>query len=218
MITNPVKAPEASEMSLKKQLQWMLKSVIVGAAFLLAAPPVIWADPPPWAPAHGYRAKQKNKHKFKARYHQYDETAYVQKTREYGIAHSTCNREAVGALIGGAVGGLAGSQVGKGDGQIAAAVAGTIVGVLVGKSIGAHMDQIDQACTGQALERAEDYQAVSWTNPDTGARYNVAPTGIYEMDGQYCRGYVTRVIIGNEIETLQGQACRQPDGTWRKVS
>ncbi len=215
---NPVKAPEASEMSSRKRVQGILKSVVVGAALLLAAPPVSWADPPPWAPAHGYRAKHKNKHKFKARHNQYDEAAYVQKSREYGISQSTCNREAVGALIGGAVGGLAGSQVGKGDGQIAAAVAGTIVGVLVGKSIGAHMDQIDQACTGQAIERADDYQAVSWTNPDTGARYNVAPTGIYEMNGQFCRGYVTRVIIGNEIETLEGRACRQPDGTWRKVS
>jgi surface antigen len=205
-------------MSSRKRFQSISKSVVVAAALLLAAPPASWADPPPWAPAHGYRAKHKNKHKNKASHYKYDETAYVQYTREYGIADSTCNRETVGALVGGAVGGLAGSQVGKGDGQIAAAVAGTIVGVLVGKSIGAHMDQIDQACTGQAVERADDYQAVSWTNPDTGARYNVAPTGIYEMNGQYCRGYVTRVIIGNEIETLEGRACRQRDGTWRKVS
>lgn len=217
-MTNPIKAPEASEMTSRNRFQWMFKSVLVGAALLLAAPPATWADPPPWAPAHGYRAKGKDKQKFKARYRQYDEVAYVQSTREYGIAQSTCNREAIGALIGGAVGGLAGSQIGKGDGQIAAAVAGTIVGVLVGKSIGAHMDQIDQACTGQALERADDYQTVSWTNPDTGARYNVAPTGIYELDGRYCRGYVTRVIIDNHIETVEGRACREPDGTWRKVS
>ncbi|HSS66588.1 MAG TPA: RT0821/Lpp0805 family surface protein [Gammaproteobacteria bacterium] len=205
-------------MSSRKRFEWIFKSVVVGAALLLAAPPLTWADPPPWAPAHGYRAKQKNKQEFKARYHQYDEATYVQKSREYGITQSTCNREAVAALVGGAVGGLAGAQVGKGDGQIAAAVAGTIVGVMVGKSIGEHMDQIDQACTGQAIERAEDYQAVSWTNPDTGARYNVAPTGIYQMNGQYCRGYVTRIIIGNEIDTLENRACRQPDGTWQKVT
>jgi len=216
MMMNPVKAPEASEMSSRKRVEGIFKSVVVGAALLLAAPPASWADPPPWAPAHGYRAKQKNKNKHMAL--QYDEAAYVEKSREYGIAQSTCNREAVGALIGGAVGGMAGSQVGKGDGQIAAAVAGTIIGVLVGESIGAHMDAIDQACTGQAVERAEDYQAVSWTNPDSGARYNVAPTGIYQANGQYCRGYVTRVIIGNKIETLENRACRLADGRWQKVS
>ncbi len=202
----------------RKRFQSILKPVLIGAIVALAAPPAIYADPPPWAPAHGYRAKNKHKQKFKARYQQYDETAYVQSTRDYGIAHSTCNREAVGALIGGAIGGVAGGQIGKGDGRVAAAVAGTIVGVLVGKSVGAHMDEVDQACTGQALERAEDYQTVSWTNPDTGARYNVAPTGIYESGGRYCRGYVTRVMIDNRIETIEGQACRDPDGTWRKVS
>lgn len=213
---NPVKAPEANAMISRKNFQSITRTALIGAALLLAAPPAVVADPPPWAPAHGYRAK--NKHKVKADYRRYDEVAYVQKTRDYGIARSTCNREAVGALVGGALGGLAGSQIGKGDGKVAAAVAGTIVGVLVGQSVGARMDQIDQACTGQAVERADDYQTVSWTNPDTGARYNVAPTGIYEMGGRYCRGYVTRVIIDNTIETVEGRACREADGSWRKVS
>ncbi|MDX1528005.1 MAG: RT0821/Lpp0805 family surface protein [Gammaproteobacteria bacterium] len=197
----------------RKPLQGIFRSAVIFSALFLAAPPSILAEPPPWAPAYGYGAKM-NSHNYKARYNQVDETAYIQKSREYGIAQSTCNREAVGALVGGP-GGL---QVGNGDAQVAAAMAGTISGALVGQKVGSHMDQVDQACAGQAIERADDYQAVSWTNPDTGARYNVAPTGIYEMNGQYCRGFVTRIIIGNEIDTVESRACRQPDGTWRKVS
>lgn len=210
LMINPVEAPEASTMLSRKPLQGIFGSAVIFAAILLAAPPSSRAEPPPWAPAYGHGAKMNN-HNYQARYNQYDETAYMQKSREYGIAQSTCNREAVGALIGG-------SQVGNGDGQTAAAMAGTIVGSLVGQKVGSHMDQIDQACAGQAIERADDYQAVSWSNPSTGARYNVAPTGIYEMNGQFCRGFVTRIIIGNEIDTVESRACRQADGTWRKVS
>ncbi len=211
-MTNRVKATEASEMSSRKPVESTFKSVVLSAALLLAAPPVIRADPPPWAPAPGYRAEQQDQNARMAR--GYDEAAYMEKTREYGIAQSTCDRDAVAALLGG----MAGSQAETGDGRVAAAMAGSIVGVMVGESIGAHMDPIDQACTGQAVERAEDYQAVSWTNPDTGARYNVAPTGIYQMNGQYCRGYVTRIIIGTEIDTMENRACRQIDGKWQKVT
>jgi surface antigen len=211
MMMNRVKAAEASEMYSRIRVEWIFKSVALGATLFLAAPPAVWADPPPWAPAEGYRANQKNESGLAAS--PYD-AAYAEKTREYGIAQSTCNREAVGALVGG----MAEPQAGTGDGQVAAATAGSIVGVMVGESIGVHMDPIDQACTGQAVERAEDYQAVSWTNPDTGARYNVAPTGIYQANGQYCRGYVTRIILGEEIDALENRACRQADGRWQKVT
>lgn len=198
----------------------VLQPVLLGAAITLAVPPVTWADPPPWAPAWGYRAKQKhkNKRKFKARYERYDETEYVHRTRDYGIYYNTCDRETVGTIVGGAIGGAAGSQFGKGDGQIAAAVAGTIIGVLVGKSVGRSMDQLDQNCTGQVLERAETNQTVNWQNPDTGARYSVTPTNTYESNDRFCRDYQTRAVIGGRTETVTGTACREPDGSWRKVS
>ena len=35
----------------------MIKILVVSLGFALG-PSVLWADPPPWAPAHGYRAKQ----------------------------------------------------------------------------------------------------------------------------------------------------------------
>ncbi len=207
MMMNSIMAPEASSMSLRKRFQSVFKPALIGAALILAAPPAVLADPPPWAPTYGYRANQENAPKFKASSRQYDEAAYAQSTQAYGITQNTCNREAVSVLV-----------VGQSAGQVSAAVAGSVDGTIVGNGVGAQMDQIDQACTGQALERAEDYQAVGWTNPSTGAHYNVALTGIFEMDSRYCRGWVTRIIMNNQIETAQGQACRDPDGIWRRAS
>lgn len=207
-------------MSSHYSFRWVIASVVLGASLTLIVPPVVYADPPPWAPAWGYRAKgkHKKKHKGKARYERYDETEYVHRTRDYGIYYNTCDRETIGALIGGAVGGLAGSQIGKGDGRVAAAVAGTIVGVIVGREIGRSMDQVDQNCTGQVLERAETRQTVTWRNPDNGATYSVTPTNTYESGGRYCREYVTEAVINGRRETVTGTACREADGTWRKVS
>lgn len=207
-------------MNTQASFRWVIASVLLGAALTLAVPPAVWADPPPWAPAWGYRAKGKHKHKHKgkARYERYDETEYVHRTRDLGIYYNTCDRETLGAYIGGAVGGLAGSQIGKGDGQVAAAVAGTIIGVIVGREIGRSMDELDQNCTGQVLERAETQQTVTWRNPDTGANYSVTPTNTYESGGRYCREYVTEAIINGRRERVTGKACREPDGTWRRVS
>jgi len=207
-------------MKIRISFRGAIASVLLGAAATLALPPAAWADPPPWAPAWGYRAKgkHKKKHKSKVRYERYDETEYVHRTRDYGIYYNTCDRETIGALIGGTVGGLAGSQIGKGDGQVAAAVAGTIIGVIVGRQIGRSMDQIDQNCTGQVLERAETDQTVTWRNPDSGASYSVTPTDTIERSGNYCREFVTEAVINGRREWVTGTACRESDGTWRKVS
>jgi surface antigen len=203
----------------RKSCSASLLAIITGTIIALALPPPSFADPPPWAPAWGYRAKdkKKNKHKHKAKYREYDEVEYERSTRDYGIDNNTCNREAVGAILGGAVGGAVGSQFGKGDGKVAAAVAGTIIGVIVGKRVGRTMDEVDQKCTGQVLERADTDQTVSWNNPDSGVRYSVTPTNTYEADERFCRNYVTRATIDGRSETITGSACREEDGTWRKI-
>ena len=190
-------------MNSSRTFRWMVRPVVAGAVLLLAASTASWADPPPWAPSYIHGAG----HTFTANSQTFDEAAYLQSSRDYGITYNTCNRDAVSSLITGQAG----------DGQASAAKAGSIVGTLVGDGIGANMDSIDQACAGQALERAEDYQAVSWTNPNTGARYNVAMTGVYQWETRFCRGFVTRVILGEVIETIETQACRDPDGTWRRA-
>jgi surface antigen len=170
--------------------------------------------PPPWAPAHGYRAK----HKFKYRHrgHVYIGTsADILAIPDTGIG--SCNRQVVGGLLGAATGGFLGSKIGGGSGQVAAVIGGTILGALVGGNIGRSMDRIDQNCVGQVLERAPTGQPVVWNNPDQGGRYQVTATRTFEASGgQYCREYQTKIIIDGREQNGFGTACRQPDGSWKR--
>ena len=128
-----------------------------------------------------------------------------------------CNRDVVGAVFGGAAGAVVGSRFGSGSGKTAATIGGAILGALIGGNIGRAMDQTDQNCIGQALERAETGRAVVWRNPDNGGDYQVTPTETYQSSsGQYCREYTTTVVIGGQTERAHGKACRQADGSWRR--
>jgi len=174
--------------------------------------------PPPWASAHGYHRKRARKLKY--RRHGHDRYATVADTVKIATSGlGNCNREIVGGLIGAAAGGLLGSKIGSGDGKIAAVIGGTVLGTLVGGSIGRSMDQVDQNCVGQALERAPNGGAVEWQNPDGREQYRVTPTKTYqESDGRYCREYQTTIVVGGRVEEGYGTACRQSDGSWEKVS
>lgn len=185
------------------------------AAGLVALCAAAWslpasADPPPWAPAHGYRAKQaKQKGKHKGQY------AYVP---PFELNLGRCNRDLLGAALGGAAGAAVGSQIGSGDGRTAAIVGGAILGLLVGGSIGRSMDALDQHCIGQSLEHAGDGQPIVWRNPESGAHYQVVPTETFQApDGRYCREYTTTATLGGQTQHLYGRACRQPDGAWEIV-
>jgi surface antigen len=124
----------------------------------------------------------------------------------------------LGAVLGGATGAVVGSQIGKGTGKLIATATGTVVGFLLGGNIGRSMDEVDQNCVGQVLEHARDTQPVVWQDPD-GPRYEVKPTSTYRnREGRYCREYQTTVIIGGRTEQAHGTACRQPDGSWQRVS
>ena len=198
-----------------------------------------YADPPPWAPAHGYHAKHrdkhakhhdrhakyKHKHKHKHRHgHEHRRPAYhhghypTAYRAPFGIDIGLCNRDLLGGVLGGAAGGIVGSRIGKGSGRTAATIGGTIVGVVIGGSIGRAMDRIDYGCFGQALEHAPDSRPVIWQNP-SGARYQVIPHEFYEnRAGRYCREFTTTATIGGRTEQIYGTACRQPDGAWELVS
>jgi surface antigen len=165
--------------------------------------------PPPWAPAHGYRAPRHGG------YQGSTQTAYVP---PFDIGLGGCNRELLGSLLGAAAGGLAGSQIGDGRGQLAATAGGTLLGFLIGGSIGRSMDEIDQNCIGQALEHGEDGQQIAWNNPQTGDQYQVVPTRTVQVsDGRYCREYTATSVVGGRNQQTYGRACRQPDGSWKLV-
>jgi len=162
--------------------------------------------PPPWAPAHGWRRKHGQQY----------EAAYV--IPDVGIEFGRCNRDVIGAVIGGAGGGAIGSQIGKGSERTVATIGGTLIGVLIGGAIGRSMDEADQACIAQTLEQAPAEHEVVWRNPD-GGQYRVVPLeGYQDSQGRICREYQTIATIGGRRQQVYGTACRQPDGSWQRVS
>ncbi|MEQ8815186.1 MAG: glycine zipper 2TM domain-containing protein [Thalassobaculum sp.] len=179
------------------------------AAVMLAVAPVAtaYADPPPWAPAHGWRAKH-DKHRHKRReevhvYHHYDQPdryrqpVIVQQGPSFGCDRSllTGNKTLLAQILGGAGGAVAGAQFGQGSGKLAATAGGALLGVLLGTEVGGSLDAADAAC----------------------ARYSVVPTRTYQASGTYCREYTTRARVGGRTQEAYGTACRQPDGSWRIV-
>lgn len=170
--------------------------------------------PPPWAPAHGYRAKQGY------HYHVAD-LPYIERlpALPLDLGVGRCNREVLGRLAGGAIGGLAGAQIGDGRGRLAAVAAGTLIGVLLGGEVGRTMDRADALCADQAFEHAPDGQAITWSSEDGRERYQIVPQDtIHGGDGRYCREYTARSTVGGRLVTTYGTACRQSDGAWKLVN
>lgn len=181
--------------------------------------------PPPWAPAHGYRHKHRpiQRHHHHHHHHHDDDddddadgVVLADPLPDLGLG--PCNRALVGALMGGVTGSVLGAQLGRRSERTATALGGAIIGAVVGGAIGRSMDQADQACVGQALERASTGQSVAWTNPD-GGHYQVTPDRTWQAsDGRSCREYTTEARIGGRRQQVYGTACRQPDGSWERVS
>ena len=207
--------------------------VLAGALLCLAVSPVA-ADPPPWAPAHGWRAGH-GKHEQRHRYRD-DHVRYEWRERHRG--HGDEYRERVEyrrateptlsrapdsrcgfftGLVGAAAGGALGAQFGGGDGQLATTAAGTLLGYLVGSGIGRSMDYADRDCLGRTLERVPDAQTVAWRNPNADAFYRVTPYESYRSEGRYCREYTVRAVVAGRQQQAFGIACRQPDGSWQIV-
>lgn len=198
--------------SLRRPVKVRLTAAIATLFALGLITDVVYADPPPWAPAYGQNQKYK---KHKKRKSSGVTTSAVFYPAPFGIDEGRCSRELIGGALGGAAGAALGFAVGDGDGRIAAIVGGAILGALVGGTIGRSMDQLDQNCVGQILEHAEDGRTVVWNNPDIDARYQVTPAETYRNhEGRYCREYTTSSVIAGKSQEVYGTACRQPDGSW----
>jgi hypothetical protein len=122
----------------------MRKTILALTLAAVAAPvaPVL-GDPPPWAPAHGHRAKQR----------MYDSQGYYLQPRPLSRddriwrdrdGRYRCKRDngTTGLVIGAAVGGLAGHEIaGEGDKTL-----GTIIGAVGGGLIGRAIDRGELKC------------------------------------------------------------------------
>lgn len=177
-------------------------------AMAVVVPVNVYGDPPPWAPAHGWRKKNDPYY-----------TGYSGRRwdRDYGIVEGNCNREAVGAVLGGAVGGAVGSRIGKGSDRQVAIVVGTIAGAVIGAQIGRDIDSADRACMGHALELAGDNRRVRWSNQETGTTYLLTPVKGHARNGHTCREFSLETTRRGRSETGKGQACQTGDGTWQIV-
>ncbi len=140
-----------------------------------------------------------------------------------GACEGAGQKQLGGTLVGAAAGGLLGAQVGGGKGQLAAVAVGTLLGAFIGSEVGKSLDKADQLHAQQAaqqsLESAPIGQTITWQNPDSGNSGTVTPTNTYQTaQGQYCREYQTTVTVGGKTEEAYGNACRQPDGSWKIVN
>lgn len=176
----------------------------------------VLADPPPWAPAHGYRDKGKGKGKGKRdreRYYVgYSGREYDQ---DYDIVRSgRCNREKVGAVIGGVFGGVIGNEVGSRDNRVIATILGAAAGALIGAKIGRDMDARDRACWGQALELGTTGRRIVWINEDNGVRYDITPGGGSQSRDRVCRDYDLVEWHGRDSMKSAGTACQIRPGEW----
>src|SRR3954469_2283540 len=134
----------------------LAKALLAGCALLMTLAEPVLADPPPWAPAHGWRGKHEG------RYVGYTGSEW---DRDYGVLGGRCNRQAasqaVGAAAGAVVGGVIGSQVG-GNNKGVATVVGAVIGSIIGTRIAAEVDDGDRACIGQSLELANRNAPIVW--------------------------------------------------------
>ncbi len=96
-----------------------------------------YADPPPWAPAHGKRAKDRSLYDNYGRYYeprQISRNDRIWRSRD-GQYH--CRREngTTGLIIGGAVGALLGRELDGGHDRTVGTIVGAAGGALLGRAI-----------------------------------------------------------------------------------
>jgi len=134
----------------------------------------------------------------------------------------TSTEGVIGGIAGAALGGFLGSRIGSGSGQTFATIGGVLAGGLLGNQVATRLTCQDQqslyTTTQSGLETYPTGRAASWNNPDSGHYGTVTPTRTYQnAGGQNCREFRQTIYIDGRAETGTGQACRQPDGTWRII-
>ena len=123
----------------------MQKTILAFVALAVAAPlaPAA-ADPPPWAPAHGRRAKDASsgvwyadKHYRSGRYYPDRVLTYNDTIYRGGDGRYYCRRSdgTAGLIIGAAVGGLIGHELARGSSRTVGTIIGAGTGALLGREI-----------------------------------------------------------------------------------
>ncbi|MGQ0429742.1 MAG: glycine zipper 2TM domain-containing protein [Gammaproteobacteria bacterium] len=172
------------------------------------AAPAALADPPPHAPAHGWRKKNDPYYVGYTGYRWHD---------DYGISGGRCDRERVGTVLGAVVGGAIGASVADRDDRLIAILAGATIGAIIGREIGEDMDRNDHACFGHSLELLEDGRRVRWDGARAGLFWVLTPDRRFERDGRVCRHFTLIREFNGRAFKKHGSACRFGDGDWRMI-
>ena len=116
----------------------MRKAVLaaVFASLVLPAAPA-FADPPPWAPAHGRRAKDAAMYDARGRYVQPQVISRGDRVWRGDDGRYYCRRDngTTGLVIGAAVGALVGREIDGGRDRTAGTLLGAAGGALLGREI-----------------------------------------------------------------------------------
>lgn len=120
-------------------------------------------------------------------------------------------------VAGAAAGGLLGAAAVGGNNAWLGALGGAVVGGIVGNQIGRYMDRQDRANMRRAVINTPLGKQASWTNQHSDITYTVRPIRNYHDEGRYCREYRTTIEINGKPRKAYGNACRQPDGSWKIV-
>ncbi|CDO36935.1 MULTISPECIES: glycine zipper 2TM domain-containing protein [Novosphingobium] len=116
------------------------RSILAITAAALAIPAVpAAADPPPWAPAHGYREKERHHRIYDSRGRYYEPRRISRHDRVWrgrdGRYYCRRDNGTTGLIIGAGVGALAGHELaGNGD-KTLGAILGGVAGGLLGRTI-----------------------------------------------------------------------------------
>ena len=175
------------------------------------------ADPPSWAPAHGYRAKhgapQNTDTGEKARY----------PTLPPGLEGGRCHPDrlsgkTIGLIVGATVGGAIGGKIAGHEDRVLGTALGAVVGALIGSKVGSALSENSRACIGETLQYAAANQTITWRDPDAGLDYALTPSNsVRNAQGETCRIYTIKAAMGTTTKTADGRACRYGDNAWQIV-
>jgi len=136
-----------------------------------------------------------------------------------GCAGEPGPKTGAGAATGAFTGAIIGAATGRSPGS---ALAGALIGGVVGGSIGNALDEQDRRRAYMAEMDALEYGGpgapVSWQG-DRGAHGTIVAGPAYpQANYARCRQYTHTIYIQGRPEAARGVACRNPDGTWTRVS
>lgn len=113
----------------------MIAAALLCGLALPAAPAL--ADPPPWAPAHGKRAKDRSLYNSSGQYYVPRRLTHQDRIWRGDDGRYYCRREngTTGLIIGAAVGALVGRELDGGRDRTVGTIIGAVGGGLLGRAI-----------------------------------------------------------------------------------